>query len=311
MSAVSCVSVVMSVYNGGQYLKTAMDSVLKQSYKEIDFIIIDDGSSDNSLQILENFARADPRIRLISRENRGLTQSLNEGIGLAQGSFIARMDSDDVSQPQRIQRQLEFLQTQPDYVIVGSEVLQIDCDGDPLSIRDHHREHEAIDRQCLLGDGAAMTHPAVMIRKSALDKIGGYDPSFVTAQDLDLYLRLCEVGRAYNLPDIFLHWRQHPLSINRTRFDTWSEMKSKAVGNAIRRRGIDAYIAGVYSNLAGPYSCSYGEQCFAMAVAGRNFGTAWKHFWQNLSARRPSLSDVRTFLGLTLRSVEHLIRRLG
>lgn len=302
------VSVVMSVHNGGRYLKEAIGSILDQTFPNFEFIIVDDGSTDHTRTILEEYGLKDARIRWISRGNQGLTKSLNEGLALARGGFIARMDADDVSMPGRFEAQVRFLGAHPEYAIVGAEVLMIDSDGDPLCPRGHLRDNEAIDRQCLLGDGGAMTHPVVMIRKSALDAIGGYDPTFATAQDLDLYLRLCEVGRAYNLPETLLHWRLHSLSVNRRRCNTWAQTKAQAVGGAIRRRGVEACLQRVFSEDANFMAGSFDEQCFAMAKLGGNYRCALKHLRRAVSERGANAGDLRRLATVLLAPAARLVR---
>src|SRR5438067_12011849 len=114
------ISVIMSVYNAEAFLEAAVQSVLMQSFSDFEFIIIDDGSTDRSNQILQDYARKDNRVRLISRPNKGLTASLNEGLKLARGEFIARMDADDVAAPDRFKIQVEYLRDHPEVSVRGS-----------------------------------------------------------------------------------------------------------------------------------------------------------------------------------------------
>lgn len=233
------ISVVMPVHNGEKYLREAVDSILSQTFQDFEFIVIDDGSTDQSTDILNEYARKDARIRLISRENRGVAKSLNEAIALACGAYVARMDADDVSLPQRLEKQLDYLEANPDCVLLGAEVLMIDAQGWPIAKGRHVYSHCDIDEQLLRGDGGGLTHPVVMMRTGVVRRIGGYKQEFVTGQDLDLFLRLAEAGRIANLPDILLKWRQHPESINHTRYLTWGEMKKMALSAAAKRRNLD------------------------------------------------------------------------
>ena len=116
----------MPVYNAAHYVAGAVESILGQTFREFEFVIVDDGSIDGSTQILKRFAERDSRIRLIRRENRGLVASLNEGIEAARGEFIARMDADDIALPERLARQLESLRCNHDVVAVGTQVQRID-----------------------------------------------------------------------------------------------------------------------------------------------------------------------------------------
>src|SRR4051812_26679567 len=128
MAASPTVSVLMAVYNGEQYLREAVNSILSQTFKDFEFIIIDDGSTDRSPELLASYARADSRVKLISRPNKGLTKSLNEGLHAARGEFVARMDGDDISLPERFERQVSYLREHPEVVLVGSRVEFIDPD---------------------------------------------------------------------------------------------------------------------------------------------------------------------------------------
>src|SRR4051794_24772902 len=110
------ISVLLAVYNGGRYLRAAVDSILTQTFTDFEFIIIDDGSTDGSLATLREFAQRDPRINLVSRPNKGLTVTLNEGIALARGEFLARMDADDIALPQRFEKQIAYLRDHPECV---------------------------------------------------------------------------------------------------------------------------------------------------------------------------------------------------
>ena len=145
------ISVCMAVYNAERYVAEAVESILNQTFGDFEFLILDDGSTDGSLDILRRYAERDPRIRLTSRPNQGLVASLNELVDQARGEFIARMDADDVSLPERFQREVDYLRDHPECVLVGSRVRLIDPDGDPLCDWCTMQEHEAIDAFYLRG----------------------------------------------------------------------------------------------------------------------------------------------------------------
>jgi glycosyltransferase involved in cell wall biosynthesis len=208
------ISVVMAVYNGQQYLRAAVDSILAQTFGDFEFIIIDDGSTDGSLDILKEYEQRDPRIRVVSRPNKGLTRSLNEGIALARGEFVARMDGDDVAMPDRFEKQLNLLRSDPELSAVGGDVMRIDADGNPMTSPRMPMTHLEIEADLLLGKGGALVHPSLMARRSALAAVGGYREKFKTAQDLDLYLRLAQHGRLANVGDIVLKYRIHGASVS-------------------------------------------------------------------------------------------------
>lgn len=231
------VTVLMSVHNTESYVAASVESILGQTFKDFEFIIIDDGSTDSSFDICKGYASIDTRVVLHQRPSQGLTSSLNYGLTKARGELIARMDADDISLPYRLDQQVsEFLST-PSLVLLGSEVELISSEGAHLGPRRHPREHHQIRAQLLRGNGGAMTHPAVMfLRQSALE-VGGYDESFKVGQDLDFFLRLTERGCARNLQSTLLLWRQHPSSINRTQSTSWASLKANAIEKTIHRIG--------------------------------------------------------------------------
>jgi glycosyltransferase involved in cell wall biosynthesis len=240
------VSVVMAVYNCERYLEEAVESILNQTFRDFEFIIINDGSTDRSSELLNCLASKDGRIRLVHQENIGLTTSLNHGLYMARGELIARMDADDIALPCRFDHQVGFLQKHQDVVLLGGEVELISEQGVELGPRGQPTDEQEIRRRLLLGDGGVITHPAIMFRRSVALKVGGYDLRFSTTQDLDLFIRLSERGKVTNLPETVLKWRQHGGSVNRTRSDTWSVMKRIAVGGAIERMGVDRYVESVF-----------------------------------------------------------------
>jgi GT2 family glycosyltransferase len=206
---VPLISVCMPVYNAERYAAEAVESILNQTFGDFEFLILDDGSTDGSLEILRRYADRDSRVKLTSRPNRGLVVSLNELVDQARGEFIARMDADDISLPERFQRELVYLRAHPECVVVGSRVRLIDSDGDSLCDWCTMQDHETIDSFFLQGKwGTWMSHPVVMMRHSALLAIGKYR-NLSMMEDLDLFLRLAEHGRLTNLPEVLLKYRIH------------------------------------------------------------------------------------------------------
>jgi glycosyltransferase involved in cell wall biosynthesis len=201
----------MPVYNGERYLREAVDSILNQSFGDFELLILDGGSTDGSPAILRDYAARDPRIRLTSRPGMGLTASLNEMLDQARGEFIARMDADDISLPERLERQVQYLRGHPECVLVGSAALVIDPEGDPLSVWFTETTHEALDSRNLDPTllESSLCHPAVMMRRRVVLDAGRYDPRCQIAEDLDLWLRLAERGRLANLPEPLLKYRYH------------------------------------------------------------------------------------------------------
>jgi len=203
------VSVIMPVYNTQRYIAEAVESILSQTFTDFEFIIIDDGSTDGSLAILQKYAAQDDRIRLVSRPNTGIVGALNEGIYMARGEYIARMDSDDVSTALRIAREVNYLESHRECVAVSCPTILIDPDGMPLFLPDFVTGHDEIDAQYLTGRGGGMAHPASLIRRQDLDAIGGYRQEYEACESIDLFLRLAEKGCLANLPDRLYLYRQH------------------------------------------------------------------------------------------------------
>jgi glycosyltransferase involved in cell wall biosynthesis len=235
----SKLSIIMSVYNSECYVNKSVESILTQTFKNFEFIIINDGSTDKSLEILEYYARQDNRIKLINQENIGLVKSLNKGLKISQGNFIARMDADDISKPERFEKQIEYLKNHPNCVIVGCEVLQIDMDGAPICNMGIPLSHEEIDAGLLLGRGGDIRHPAVMMRRDAVLKLGGYREQFKTAEDLDLFLRLAEQGKLANLSDILLEYRLHLGSVNFSKSEQQRQEVITVLEEAYARRSLE------------------------------------------------------------------------
>ena len=240
MSDAPTVSVIMPVYNGAAYVAQAVESILAQTWRDYEFIIIDDGSTDRSRPLLEKFARQDARIRLTSRPNTGIVGALNEALAQARGGLVARMDADDVSMPDRLARQVEFMRSHPEVVAAGARVRGIDPCGCELFRSEHKLEHAEIDAELLKGVGWAIVHPAAMMRREAVERIGRYRAEFQWVEDLDLFLRLGEIGKLANLPDELLYYRQHTESVNRTRAAEQASLADACVREAYRRRGGEA-----------------------------------------------------------------------
>lgn len=205
------VSVLMSVYNGARYLRVAIDSVLNQTFEDFEFVIVDDGSTDDSIEILSTYK--DPRIRLISNEeNIGLTHSLNIGLEIVQGEYVARMDPDDICVPERFERQVGFLDSHPEIGVLGSQMTVIDETGTPLRPFEVPTSHSMI--VWTLFFKRAFGHPSVMLRKKIVDNVGGYDESYQYAQDYGLWIRLLGKTQFSNLPEALVLYCTHPGTIS-------------------------------------------------------------------------------------------------
>lgn len=205
MSRQPLVSVLMSVHNDLQYLRESVHSILNQTFGDFEFILIDDGSTDGSGDLLKDLS--DPRVKLlVNPSNLGLTASLNLGLDLARGKYLARMDADDISEPQRLERQVEFLEAHPQIGIVGCSRHLIDEVGKTVAIAPALEDDLSIRWKCLMGNPFA--HPTVMIRRQVLlNHSLRYDPTFRTAQDYELWTRLLPCTQAANLPEPLVRYR--------------------------------------------------------------------------------------------------------
>lgn len=201
------VSVVMSVFNGETFLAEAIESILIQTYTDFEFIIVDDGSTDESSEILRRYADRDTRVCIYRHENRGRAESLNRGISLATGSYVARMDADDVALPARFRDQIQFMEKHPDVGLLGGTYERIDANGCVLNIVRPPVSDEEIRLAMLRAN--PMCHPAVMMRKDIAVAAGGYRKVFLDADDYDLWLRIGERARLANLEKPILQYRVH------------------------------------------------------------------------------------------------------
>lgn len=204
------VSVVMSVFNGADYLEAAVDSILLQTFRDFEFIVVDDGSTDRSAEIIESYK--DQRLILVQQENRCLERALNRGLELARGEYVARQDADDVSMPERFAAQIRFLDAHPDVDVLGTGSLLIDSKGCPFSKFLPFTQHERLVAELLRGVCPLM-HGSVMVRRDAILSAGAYNPAFKRIQDVELWLRMSTRYRLANIRDILYQLRKHDLSV--------------------------------------------------------------------------------------------------
>lgn len=214
-SRASKVSVVMATYNAKGYLREAIESVLNQTFKDFEFVIIDDGSTDETIDIIKSYK--DPRIRLYKKNHRGLIASLNEGIKLARGEYIARMDADDISEPERFERQVGFLGDHPECAVVGTTIEVIDLEGSSLGVEPEPLSHPDIMRGLIVRN--VLAHGSVMMRKTTIGELGGYDSSAKYVEDYDLWMRVIRKHRMANLPQVLYKWRLNPEGVSLTKTD--------------------------------------------------------------------------------------------
>lgn len=213
MATGPCVSVIMSVYNGAPHLYACVQSILQQHFRDFEFLIVNDGSTDGSSEILRNLAKTDDRIRLIERENRGLVASLNELVAAARAPLLARMDSDDISMPDRLSRQVAYLADHPDVGILGCNTHDLDENGVITRAREKYPLSPATARLSL-EHGPPVCHPSVMMRTTLIRRLSAYRPAFRHAEDYDLWLRASLCTDICNLPERLLLYRRSATQIS-------------------------------------------------------------------------------------------------
>ncbi len=196
----------MPVYNAEQYLRTAIESILRQTFTNFEFLIVNDGSTDKSGDILQSYT--DPRVKIITQSQSGLVSSLNRLLDLAQGTYIARMDADDESAPTRFAEQLSWFKENPNGILVGSWTEVMDEDGHEIE----QARYPLADSFCRIAliTGNAFAHGAVMFRRGEYR----YRKDYNFAEDYDLWRRLATLGTIGNMPRYLYHWRTHSQSIS-------------------------------------------------------------------------------------------------
>ncbi|MEP4805693.1 MAG: glycosyltransferase [Hyphomicrobiales bacterium] len=231
-------SVLMPVFNCAAFLPKAIESVLCQSYTDFEFLIHDDGSTDNSFEILEMYAKKDLRIQVTSSENKGIAATLNHLIESSRGELLARFDADDVCLPERFDLQVKHIDSKSSLVLVGGAAIVIDECGRPIWVNRPPLSHDEIDENNISGINS-IVHPATLMKGDVVRGIGGYDVSYTTSQDLDLWLRMAEVGEVENHSEALIMYRIHKGGISETKRDNQYAMCRRGCVAAWKRRGIE------------------------------------------------------------------------
>ena len=206
------VTVLLPVYNSEKYIAQAIESILNQTFRNFELLIIDDGSEDSSVKIVQSYS--DPRIRIVKNlQNLGLVQTLNRGITLIKSEYLARMDADDIALPDRLEKQLLFMQARPEVGLLGGAIQLMDENGDKqgkitVPINDSYL------LKFWLHFENVIKHPTVMLRTELLVKTGIYDADFIYNEDFDLWTRFAAQTEIANLPDLLLYKREHSLNIS-------------------------------------------------------------------------------------------------
>jgi glycosyltransferase involved in cell wall biosynthesis len=194
----------MPVYNAEKYITEALDSIIEQTFRDFELIVIDDGSADRSSTIIESYTKKDRRVSVHRQSNSGLITSLNRGCSLARGKYIARMDADDVSLPERFERQLEYLERHPHVGLLGTWIQDLGPNGEPGPVWPLPTTPALIAWFLMFGN--CIAHPSVMGRRELIQKLG-YRTEATHVEDYDLWIRLSAVSGLANLPEVLVKCR--------------------------------------------------------------------------------------------------------
>ena len=207
------VSVLMTMYNADTHLRAAVESILNQTMRDFELIIVDDGSTDESVALMKNWD--DPRIRLIQNPvNKGQTLCLNQGLALARGNWVARQDADDISLPSRLETQINAVTKNPGLTLIGSQAWIIDHAGKFEGTLNLPLEMESLEWASLFEN--PFVHTAVMYRRDQITNLGGYDESFAICQDYELWLRILRIHRGINLSARLVQYRHTAQSLSQS-----------------------------------------------------------------------------------------------
>ncbi len=232
------VSILMPAFNAEQFIASAIESVLHQTHQNFEFIIVNDGSRDNTLSIINSYSALDRRIKIISHENMGMGNSLNKALEVAKSELIARMDADDIMMPNRIERQLQFIQNNPEVAVLSCLVYYIDRfekiigknSSDLRTIKDFE---SYLTSNRIIG----LHHPGVMMKKSVVKSVGGYRGQYWPADDIDLWNRISEKGHVILVQQEYLmKYRLHGSSVSINSSKKANLMTSWVKENMKRRR---------------------------------------------------------------------------
>lgn len=236
------ISVIMPVYNAEKHIKQSIESVLSQTYESFEFIIIDDGSTDASCNIVRSFS--DPRIKLYQQDHRGVADSLNKGIALSTTDIIARQDADDISHPERFEKQFDFLSINKDVGLLGTSANLINDKGDTIKSLDFPCDNDALQKY--IKNANPFIHGSVFMRKKCLKSVGLYRQQFLLAQSYDMWLRLSERYEIANLSEKLYQYRVWDNAVSNKKAALFSLFCTIAIDlyNERNEKGIDLLMTG-------------------------------------------------------------------
>jgi glycosyltransferase involved in cell wall biosynthesis len=254
------VSVVLPVWNGDAFLGQAIESILRQTLQSFELIVVDDGSTDRTAAIAEGFASADHRVCVLRRRHEGLSASLNAGVAVARGEYVARMDADDISLPDRLEKQVAYLDAHPACVAAGTWIEVVDEAAIHLGLKTFVETHEEISA-ALYGGISPIAHPTVVVRRDILQAAGGYDARRYPSEDLDLWFRLAERGELANLGEALLQHRRHRAALGVRERRKMKAMTVTICNEARSRRGLPSLrgtsiVAGTKADAQYHFECA-------------------------------------------------------
>jgi glycosyltransferase involved in cell wall biosynthesis len=228
----------MPVYNARRYVAEAIESILGQTFDDFEFVIVDDGSTDGSLAILREYEGRDKRIKVISRPNTGIVGALNDGLAVCRADLVARMDADDISHSERLEKQVRFMSDHPECVALSAAYTIMDPNGLSLWDVPVKSDHVDIERELMEASGAGLIHSAVIYRRCEVLAAGAYRTAFECVEDTDLWFRLIERGRVANLTQSLLRVRYHFASIGKSQRELQQSRGTALIKGVYSRRGL-------------------------------------------------------------------------
>ncbi|MFH1306928.1 MAG: glycosyltransferase [Candidatus Micrarchaeota archaeon] len=219
------VSIVMPVLNSEKFLAEAIESVLGQKFQNWEFVVVEGRSKDNSLEILEKFAKQDKRLKIIKAKGKGVSHAANIGIKKAKGKFVVRMDADDVCFRERIGKEIKFMKKHPEIGVVGSACVMIDEKGKELYVAKKPAEDKGIKKYMYFK--CPFFHPTIMARRKLLLSVGGYDEKLKVGEDYDLWARLGRKTKFANIAEPLLYYRKHDENLSLRKFEEMRSVQGK------------------------------------------------------------------------------------
>lgn len=299
------VSVVMVTRNADRFLAESIDSILGQSFRDFEFIIVDFGSTDKTKAIVSGYAARDSRIRLHEVPNCGLSEARNAGCLLARGKYIAIMDADDISVPNRLTLEVDFMEKHPRVGVLGGVTECIDAAGRTLDLQSHNFPSEDHEIRKALAVRCPFCQPTVLIRKEAFILVGGYRAVFAQAEDYDLWLRIAEHFQCANLTEVVLKYRIHPyqVSMHRRRQQTLCALAARVSQSSRQKKLADPLDSA--EEITDDKLCEWG---ISRAVQQRHVVSDWQQWIRVMCAAREYVVALDSAVDLLQSEVQHVER---